>query len=283
MSILDKIFSRKREEMAAAIRSLPVAELEREAAAVPPPPDFAAALIDQTYTAPRLIAEVKHRSPSKGVLCADFDPLVLAQAYARNGAAAISVLTDEHYFGGSLHQLRAISALGLGKPLLRKDFIFDRYQLLQARSSGASAALLIVAMLQPEKLAELLAVAADLQLAALVEVHTRAELDLALSARASIIGINNRDLHTFKTSLDITAALRPHTPEGVIIVSESGIHTLEDTQRLAALNVDAMLIGEELVTAVDTAARVREVTRMANKQRMRKITSVNTHSPPVSR
>ena len=117
----------------------------------------------------------------------------------------------------------------------------------------------------------------------LVEVHDETELEQALEADAELIGINNRDLHTFKTSLDITTALRPHTPEGVILVSESGIHTLEDTQRLAALNVDAMLIGEELVTAVDTAARVREFTRMANKQRMRKITSVNTHSPPASR
>jgi indole-3-glycerol phosphate synthase len=282
MSILDKIFARKREEVAATIRSLPVAELEREAAAVPPPPDFAAALIAPTYTAPRLIAEVKHRSPSKGVLCTDFDPIVLAQTYARNGVAAISVLTDEYYFGGSLQQLRAISALGLGKPLLRKDFIFDRYQLLQARSSGASAALLIVAMLQPGNLADLIATAADLQLAALVEVHTRAELDLALSARADIIGINNRDLHTFKTSLDVTAALRPHIPEGVILVSESGIHTLEEMEHLAALNVDAMLIGEELVTAVDTAARVREFTRMATKQRMRETASVKTHSSPIS-
>ena len=260
MTILDEIFARKRDEVTKERRLLPDAELENRATATTLPPDFSAALRDK-YTIPNLIAEVKKRSPSKGELCANFDPLVLAQAYASNGAAAISVLTDENYFGGSLRHLSSISALELGKPLLRKDFIFHRYQLLQARAAGASAVLLIVAMLQPGQLVELLAVAAELQLASLVEVHTLPELDAALSAHADIIGINNRDLHTFKTNLDVTAALRPHIPDEVILVSESGIHTLKDVQRLEALNVDAMLIGEELVSAVDTAARVRQFTQ----------------------
>ena len=284
MSILDKILARKREEVAIARRSLPTAELERHAAAAAPVPDFAAALRDPASLAPRLIAEVKQRSPSKGLLSADFDPLLLAQAYAGNGAAAISVLTDEHYFGGSLRHLRAVATLELGKPLLRKDFIFDRYQLLQARAAGASAALLIVAMLPPGQLAHLLAAAAELRLAALVEVHTRTELDAALSAHADIIGVNNRDLHTFETNLHVTATLRPHIPATVIMVAESGIHTLEDVQRLAQLRVDAMLIGESLVTAVDTAARVREFTQRTNDQQPTTTAAfVSRPSPPVAK
>ncbi len=284
MSILDEILTRKREEVATARRSLPTAELERRAAAAAPVPDFAAALRDPASLAPRLIAEVKQRSPSKGLLCTDFDPLLLAQDYAGNGAAAISMLTDEHYFGGSLRQLRAVSALNLGKPLLRKDFIFDRYQLLQARAAGASAALLIVAMLPPGHLAELLAAAAELQLAALVEVHTRTELDAALAAHAEIIGINNRDLHTFETNLDVTATLRPHIPAGGIVVAESGIHTLKDVQRLADLRVDAMLIGESLITAAGTATRVREFARRTNDQQpTTTAVFVSRHSPPVAR
>jgi indole-3-glycerol phosphate synthase len=284
MSILDEILTRKREEVATARRSLPTAELEREAAAAPPAPDFSGALRDPAGLAPRLIAEVKQRSPSKGLLCADFDPLLLAQDYAGNGAAAISVLTDEHYFGGSLCHLRAIATLELGKPLLRKDFIFDRYQLLQARAAAASAALLIVAMLPPGQLTHLLAAAAELQLAALVEVHTRIELDAALSAHADIIGVNNRDLHTFETNLDVTATLRPHIPAGVIMVAESGIHTLEEVQRLAQLRVDAMLIGESLVTAADTAARVREFAQRTNDQQPTTTAAfVSSHSPPIAR
>ncbi len=284
MSILDEILARKREEVATARRSLPTAELEQRAAAAAPVPDFAVALTDPASLAPRLLAEVKQRFPSRGLLCADFDPLLLAQDYAGNGAAAISVLTDEHYFGGSLRQLRAISALNLGKPLLRKDFIFDRYQLLQARAAGASAALLIVAMLSPGHLADLLAAAAEQRLAALVEVHTRTELDAALAAHAEIIGVNNRDLHTFETNLDVTAALRPHIPDGVIVVTESGIHTLEDVQQLAQLRVDAMLIGESLVTAADTASRVREFARWTNHQQPTTTAAfVSSHSPPIAR
>ena len=260
MTILDEIFAQKRHEVTKERRLLPDAELENMAAATALPPDFSAALRGK-YTMPNLIAEVKKRSPSKGELCVDFDPLVLAQDYASNGAAAISVLTDEKYFGGSLSHLSAISDLDLGKPLLRKDFIFHRYQILQARVAGASAVLLIVAMLEPTELVELLAVASELQLAALVEVHTLSELDAAMSACADIIGINNRDLHTFTTNLDVTAALRPHVPDEVIMVSESGIHTLKDVHRLEELRVAAMLIGEELVSATDTPARVRQFTQ----------------------
>ncbi len=263
MTILDTIFAHKRTEVAAAKAGLPLAQLEQLAAGSPPAPDFVAALRNTGRPTPRLIAEIKHRSPSKGLLCPDFDPLHMAQTYAANGAAAISVLTDTQFFGGSLDYLRDIAALKLGTPLLRKDFIFERYQLLEARVAGASAALLIVAMLDHATLARLIAAAHALQITPLVEVHTHPELTAALQAGATVIGVNNRNLHTFETSLDVTASLRPHVPNNVTLVAESGIRTLHDVARLAALNVDAMLIGEGIVTAPDKAARVRQFSQLA--------------------
>lgn len=261
MTILETIFAHKRAELNIAQRNLPVAELERMAALAPACLDFDAALQRVRSNVPRLIAEVKNRSPSKGVLTPCFDPLQLAQDYASHGAAAISVLTDERFFGGSIEHLQAIHELDLGLPLLRKDFIFDRYQLLQARASGASAALLIVAMLEEAQLADLITADEELKLASLVEVHTRSEIDIALHAGATLIGINNRNLHTFETSLDVTAALIPHIPDTVTVVTESGIHSLKDVQMIADLGVEAMLIGERLVTAPDTPACVRELSQ----------------------
>ena len=292
MSILTEIFAHKRTEVAEAKVRVPESELEKQALATPVPPDFIRALTselsstyqrlrsDLSYTS-RLIAEVKHRSPSKGVLCPDFDPLRLARTYAENGAAAISVLTDEKYFGGRLDYLREIAEMfgayedrrGMNPPateqrrinpalprvpLLRKDFIFDRYQLLEARAAGASAALLIAAMLEQDTLCQLIAEAHSLSLTPLVEIHTRAELARALGAGADVVGINNRDLHTFKVSLQTSLDLRSHIPDGVVVVAESGIKTLEDVRVLAEAEVDAMLIGEGLVTAGDVGARVRE-------------------------
>jgi indole-3-glycerol phosphate synthase len=195
----------------------------------------------------------------------DFDPLKLARIYAANGAAAISVLTDERYFGGALENLSRIAALGLGLPLLRKDFIFDCYQLLEARLAGASAVLLITAMLDPAQLADLMAAAGKLSLEALVEVHTRDEVMQALDAEARLVGVNNRDLHTFNVSLETTLQLRTSVPADVLLVSESGIHRQQDIQRLAAAGVDAVLVGESLVTAPDVAAKVRE---LASPQRL---------------
>lgn len=256
MSLLTEIFARKRDEAAARTR-LPVRELEALARAAPPPPDFSAALRRETSLAPRLIAEVKRRSPSRGVLRTRFDPCSLARTYAENGAAAISVLTDEPYFGGSLEHLRRIAALDLGLPLLRKDFIFDRYQLLEARAAGASAVLLIVAMLDPALLGDLIQAAGELGLEALVETHTPAEIETALRAGARIVGINNRDLHTFQVRLETALRLRPLIPPGVAAVAESGIRTSADVARLAKAGMDALLIGEALVTAPDVAAKVR--------------------------
>ena len=263
MTILDTIFAHKRTEVDAALRELPSVELERRAAQTPAAPDFIAALhhhVDRN--SPRLIAEIKQRSPSKGMLRPCFDPLRLARDYAAHGAAAISVLTDERFFGGSLDHLKAIATLDLSLPLLRKDFIFHPYQLLQARAAGASAALLIVAMLEEAQLADLIAAGQELTLTSLVEVHTLRELDAALKADATLIGINNRNLHTFETTLDITTALIPHIPDTVTVVSESGIRTAADVKRLAELGADAILVGEGLITAPDTAARVREFSKV---------------------
>ena len=180
MTILTDILARKQEEVEQERKSTPLQELDTLATTMSPAPDFIAAITDKTKHTPRLIAEIKQRSPSKGILCEDFNPTSLAKTYANNGASAISVLTDEYFFGGSLKHLQSISALDTGLPLLRKDFIFDRYQLLQARIAGASAALLIVAMLEATVLRELITAAAELGLSALVEVHNLRELEIAL-------------------------------------------------------------------------------------------------------
>jgi indole-3-glycerol phosphate synthase len=197
------------------------------------------------------------------VLRRDFDPLRLAQIYRENGAAAISVLTDERYFGGCLDHLRQIAAgrpgeLDLRPPLLRKDFLFDPYQVYEARAAQADAVLLIVAALPPALLRDLHGLALELGMAALVEVHTSGELETALDCQARLIGINNRDLHDFTTSLETTLRFRPLIPPGIPVVAESGIHTVEDARRLSQAGVDAILVGGALVTAEDVAGKVRE-------------------------
>jgi indole-3-glycerol phosphate synthase len=209
----------------------------------------------------KLIAEVKKASPSKGIIRPDFDPVDIARIYARNGAAAISVLTEEHHFQGSLQNLKRIreSGAALNLPLLRKDFIHDPYQVYEARLYGADAILLIVAMLTPQKLEELLSLSHTLGMKCLVEVHTRPELDIALKSNARIIGLNNRDLHTFKVDLSVTGTLRPLIPPEHIVVSESGIQTRADISRLTEMGVDAVLIGEALTASADIAAKMREL------------------------
>lgn len=258
MSILDEIFAHKRGEVKDKKNRISTSKLESVIQDLPAPRSFFDALADETSPTPNLIAEVKYRSPSKGILCPDFDHLALAKTYAENGAAAISVLTDEKYFGGSLDYLSEISDANLGIPLLRKDFIFDAYQILEARSAGASAILLIVAMLDDNELKNLLHVATDLGLDALVETHTTEEVERALKADAHIIGVNNRDLHTFNVSLKTSLTLGSLIPDNRVMVAESGIHTREDVGKLATAGVNAMLIGEGLVTADDVAAKVRE-------------------------
>ena len=256
-TILDSIVAAKREELAAAEAALPLAVLKARLAEAPVARPFAAALRTPGIG---LIAEVKKASPSRGILRADFDPVALAKEYADAGAAAISVLTDEKHFQGSLAHLEAIRRdLPDGPPLLRKDFLFDEYQLYEARCSGANAVLLIAAILERSALAELIALAKALGMDALVEVHDERELERAVSAEAETIGINNRDLRTFEVALATTERLAPLAPPDATIVAESGIFTRADVRRLEKCGAHAVLIGEALVTAVDTGAKIREL------------------------
>lgn len=257
MSILDAIVRDKRDEVARRRASAPRAELERICAALPPTRDFDGAL---RATPVALIAEVKKASPSRGLLAPDrpWDPVGLARTYADNGAAAISILTDEKYFQGRLEYLAQIRA-AVPVPLLRKDFTIDDYQLLESRAAGADAILLIVAILEPALLRDLLAAAKGLGLGALVEAHTAAEVDTALGAGATIVGINNRDLTTFETRLETTLDLLPAIPPGVTVVSESGFGAAADVRRVVTAGAHAVLIGEGLVKAADVAAKVREL------------------------
>lgn len=264
-NILDDIVTAKRRELARQQARESLAALQQRAADCPAPLDFAAALRssdpDRRRNPVRLIAEVKKASPSRGLLCPDFDPVQLAQTYAANGASAISVLTDAHFQGEPAH-LAAIKAAGSAgnAPILRKDFLFDPWQLYETRAIGADAFLLIVAILAPAQLAELLALGRELGMTALVEVHTPAETQTARNAGAAVIGINNRDLRTFQTDLFVTEQLAPQIPRDKVIVSESGIFTPEHLQQLGAIGVHAVLVGEALVTAPDTAAQVRALT-----------------------
>ncbi len=260
MTILDDIFAAKHLEVRQRSQLIPLVEIRRRAEAAPPTHDFAGALTRPTRQSPlRLIAEIKQASPSRGLLTRDFDPLRLAAAYRDGGAAAISVLTDEKYFQGSLDILEKVAGLPARPPLLRKDFMYDAYQVYEARAGGADAVLLIAAALNPRQMADLSALARELKMAALVEVHNQAELEAALSCRPALVGINNRDLHTFEVSLDTCLRLRPLIPAGTLAVAESGIHTRQDVDRLAQAGFDAMLVGEQLVTAADPAVAMRDL------------------------
>jgi indole-3-glycerol phosphate synthase len=256
-TIIDRIVEHKREELAAAQSALPLEELRSRAADAPSLRDFAGAL---RLPGVALIAEVKKASPSRGVLRQDFDHVALARQYAEAGAAAISVLTDEKHFQGTLAHLSDIrKALPDGPPLLRKDFLFDEYQLFEARAFGADAVLFIVAMLEQDLLIELLGEARTLGLAALVEVHDESEVERALEAGAVLIGVNNRDLRTFEVDLATTERLRRLIPPERMVIAESGIFTRDDIHRLEVRGVDAVLIGEALVTAPDPSAKIREL------------------------
>jgi indole-3-glycerol phosphate synthase len=260
-AILDHIVAAKRQELERRRQEEPLALLRERLAEAPPTRSLAQALRGPSLS---LIAEVKRASPSRGVLRAGLDAKALACTYARAGTAAISVLTEELHFRGSLADLTAVRAALDGRgdprlPVLRKDFLFDAYHLFEARAYGADAVLLIAAILDPALLAELLALAGTLGLECLVEVHDERELEQALAAGAKIIGINNRDLRTFEVDLAVSERLRPLIPRDRVVVAESGIHTRADVQRLLALGVNAVLIGEALVTADDAAAKIGEL------------------------
>ncbi len=251
--ILDKIIEHKRAEVAVLKKKH---SLDHSApAGLPPARDFRGAL---NKKGPAVIAEVKRKSPSKGVLRESLDPLKLAGVYESNGAAAISVLTDGRFFGGSSDDLRTISNAAR-IPVLRKDFIIDPFQIYESRMIGADAVLLIARILDGAKLQEYLEIARSLGLAALVEIHNRADAEKAVASGAEIIGINNRDLTTFITDIRTTFNLLSCIPEGKTIVSESGINTRTDIVLLQNAGVNAFLIGEALVKAEDPGLRLREL------------------------
>lgn len=268
MTILDEIFAHKRAEVASRKHFKPQSQLEREAEAARPPLDFPAALQRQashaalephTPAMPALIAEVKLASPSWGVFPQSHDPLSLARLYRANGASGISVVTDERYFHGHLDHLRQITGLPAHLPVLRKDFLFDPYQVYESRFAGADAILLIAAALPAASLVDLHGLALELGMHSLVEVHSLQELEAALVCQPCLVGINNRDLRDFSVDIGTTLRIRPYIPAGVCVVAESGIHTQSDVLRLADAGVDAVLVGEALVSAIDVAAKVQEL------------------------
>lgn len=255
-TILDKIVATKREEIAAAKAKLPIVELRARVKDTPPRKDFFGALAAEGPI--KLIAEVKKASPSKGIIRADFDPVAIAKIYEASGATCLSVLTDVQYFQGSLDYLTAIRA-AVNLPLLRKDFILDTYQLLEARLAGADAVLLIAECLDDCNLRKLHNEALELGLAPLVELYDPPNLARVLEAGATLIGVNNRDLRTFKVDLEHTIRLRGQIPDHCLLVGESGIATHADVQRLAAAGVDAILVGESLMREPDIGAAVRRL------------------------
>lgn len=261
-SFLTRILDHKYVEVARHRSEVPLSVLQQRIEQAPPVRSFAAALRHPERVA--LIAEVKKASPSKGVFLEDFDPLAIARIYSASGASAMSILTDERFFQGSLAYLSAIRALPevAEIPLLRKDFIVDPYQVYEARAYGADALLLIVAALGEGLLADLLEVTASLGMQALVEVHDEEETQSALKAGATIIGVNNRDLRTFVTSLGVTERVARALPDGSarpILVSESGISAAKDVELVHSWGADAVLVGESLIVAPDIGAKVREL------------------------
>lgn len=257
--ILAQILDAKRGEVAAAYARVPVSALETQAREAPPARDFAAALQrGASGDRVRAIAEFKRRSPSAGEIRAGAEPVAIASDYRDHGAAAISVLTDGAFFGGSLGDLTAVRA-SVSLPVLRKDFLIDPYQVLEARAAGADAVLLIVAALDDARLAGLLAAASAWGMTALVEVHDAAEADRAVAAGAAVIGVNHRDLATFTMDLSLTAKLRPRIPRDRVLVAESGIRTAADVRALADAGADAILVGESLMRREDAGAALAEL------------------------
>jgi indole-3-glycerol phosphate synthase len=256
--ILKKILDHKMGEVSLSKIAMPLSELRARVAGLPPTRAFRAALLrtsDANRTA--IIAEVKKGSPSKGVIRADFDPLRIAAIYAENGAACLSVLTDEHFFMGSLEYLKKIRKI-VKLPLLRKDFIFDPYQVYEARSAGADAILLIAAMLDLPMLKDLASLAGELALDVLLEVHEEKELEKALEVECGMIGINNRNLRTFETNLETTERLAPLVPSDRLIVAESGINSRQEILHLHKFGAKVFLIGESLMREPDIGSKLRE-------------------------
>ena len=253
--ILDKIITAKKEEVAHLKRTMPLSELKKATRDLPSPRDFRDAISGKPCS---IIAEVKRRSPSKGVLREDFDHVKIASLYEENGATAISVLTDTEFFGGDKSYLANIKET-VQIPLLRKDFIIDPYQIYETRRLNGDALLLIAGILEEEQLTEYIRLTESLGLSALVEVHSMEDLDKALFAEASIIGINNRNLKKFSTDLKTSLDIAPHIPADNIIISESGIHTRDDIELLMNAGIHTFLIGETLMKSENIALKLKEL------------------------
>lgn len=247
MTILERILGVKRAEIAAAKERVSPSTVEKRAAAAPPARDFVAALRARK---PAVIAEIKKASPSRGVLRENFDPAAIAQSYEKGGAACLSVLTDRQFFQGeAAHLVAARAACAL--PVLRKDFVIDRYQVFESRALGADCILLIAACLSEAEMAELEKTAHGLGMAVLVEVHDAAEMDVALGLKTPLLGINNRNLKTFETRLETTLALLERVPPERLVVTESGILSAADVDRMRSAGVSAFLVGEAFMRSQD--------------------------------
>ena len=256
--ILDEIIAYKKKELAETKRRVPLADIKSRAADAGPTRGFGIALAGCEEI--RLIAEVKKASPSKGLIREDFDPVKIAQSYEASGASCISVLTEQKFFQGRLEYLDAIRK-AVTVPLLRKDFIIDPYQIIEARAAGADAVLLIAACLERQQLEDFIGIARQLHLDVLVESHTYKELDKSLLAGTVLVGINNRDLGTFTVDLQTTIDLMKDIPGDRTVVSESGIRTREDVLKLQRSGVDAILVGESLMREKDIEKKVKELLR----------------------
>lgn len=260
MTILDEIYKYKLSEVKVNKRRVSIETLKEQCRKMPCARSFGTALKSATNI--RIIAEIKKASPSLGIIREDFNPVEIARIYENNGASAISVLTDEKFFQGSLSYLTGVKN-SVNLPILRKDFIIDPYQIYEARSAGADAILLIAALLSSEEMQYYLDLAYELGMECLVEIHSENELEKVLKTSARIIGINNRDLATFKTSLEITHKLRPMIPAEKIVVSESGIKSRREVDKLIKEGIDAILVGETLMKSDNIAAQLKALLGLA--------------------
>jgi indole-3-glycerol phosphate synthase len=264
-TILDQIIATKRQEVRDRKVAVPVDQLKRRIADLPRPRNFFSAVTSQTDKPLNLIAEVKKASPSAGVIRADFDPIAIARAYEQAGADALSVLTDEQYFQGRLEYIQAIRDV-VGLPVLRKDFLIDSYQVFESRAAGADAILLIAEVLETSQMIDLQILATELNMTCLIEVHDMEHL-IRVRDRVigfphksySLLGINNRDLRTFKTDLGTTLRLAELVENRQVLVSESGIHSAQDVKKLEAAGVRAALIGESLMRSNDIPAAIKSM------------------------